>query len=81
MKEKIYEILVYVAPLVAGFITSVVIPLLVKKFSVNYLKKKIEEVDSGKELQEIKSELRSIRHEILEMRGKIKWRKDLYGIL
>lgn len=72
MKEKIYEILIYVAPLVAGFITSIVIPFIIQRFSKKYLKKKIDEINEGKELKEIKKELADIKREILEMRGKRK---------
>lgn len=72
MKEQIFEIINYCAPLVAGFITSVIIPLIIKKFSVKSLQKKIDEVNEGKELKEIKKELYNIKKEILEMRGKRK---------
>lgn len=72
MEEKIMEIIVYVAPLVAGFITSILIPFLIKRFSVKYLKKRIDEVNEGKELQEINKKLDRIEKEILEMRGKRK---------
>lgn len=72
MKEQIYEIIVYASPLVAGFITSTVIPLIINRFSKKYLQKKIDEVNEGKELKEIKKELADIKKEILEMRGKVK---------
>lgn len=72
MKEKIYETVVYVAPLVAGFITSVVIPFVIQRFTKKYLIKKINEVSEAKEFKEIKEELKEIKREILEMRGKRK---------
>lgn len=72
MKEQIYEIIVYVAPLVAGFITSTVIPLIIQRFSKKYLQKKINELSEGEQLKEIKKELSNIKKEILEMRGKAK---------
>lgn len=72
MEEKIMEIIVYVAPLVAGFITSILIPFIIKRFSVKYLKKRIDEVNEGKELQGINKKLDRIEKEILEMRGKRK---------
>lgn len=72
MKEKIMEIIVYVAPLVAGFITSVLIPFIIKKFSIKSLEKKINEVNEPNQLKEIKEELAEIKKEILEMRGKTK---------
>lgn len=57
---------------VAGLITSIIIPLLIKQFIKKYLKKKIEEVNEPKQLSEIKEELKVIKKEILEMRGKRK---------
>ena len=72
MEEKIMEIITYVAPLAAGFITSVVIPFIIKRFSIKSLEKKINEVNSGKELEDINKKLDKIENEILEMRGKRK---------
>ena len=66
------EIIIYVAPLAAGFITSVVIPFIIKRFSIKSLEKKINEVNSGKELEDINKKLDKIENEILEMRGKRK---------
>lgn len=66
------DFIVYIAPIVAGFITSTVIPFLVKKVVVKYLKSKIDEVNSGKEFSEVKRELKEIKKEIREMRGKTK---------
>ena len=43
MEEKIIEIINYVAPLVAGFITSILIPFIIKRFSIKSLEKKINE--------------------------------------
>lgn len=56
----------------AGLITSVVIPLAIEKFAKKKLAKKIEEVSEAKQLKEVKEELREIKKEILEMRGKRK---------
>ena len=72
MKEKIMEIIIYVAPLAAGFITSVVIPFIIKRFSIKSLEKKINEVKSGKQLENVNERLDRIEKEILEMRGKRK---------
>lgn len=72
MKEKIMEIIVFAAPLVAGFITSILIPIITKKFVVNYLKKKIDEVNESEQIKDVKCELKEIKREILEMRGKRK---------
>lgn len=72
MKEKIYEIVIFVAPLVAGFITSVLIPFLIKNFAVKKLTEKINKETPTEELKVIKEELKEIKREILEMRGKRK---------
>ena len=72
MLETIKSLLVWVAPLVAGFITTVLIPMLIKKFATKTLQDKIEEVNSGSEFKEVKKELAEIKKEILEMRGKRK---------
>lgn len=72
MEEKIMEIIVYIAPLVAGFVTSVLIPFIIKRFSIKSLEKRINEVNSGKEFQETNKRLDRIEKEILEMRGKRK---------
>ena len=72
MKEKIMEIVAFAAPLVAGFITSILIPIAIKRIATKHLKKKIEEVNEAKQLKEIKEELTKIKCEILEMRGKRK---------
>lgn len=72
MKEKLIEIAVYVAPLVAGFITSIIIPFLIKRWSIKRLEKRIDEITPSKEFIEVKNELAEIKKEILEMRGKRK---------
>lgn len=72
MKEKIYDVIVYIAPLVAGFITSIVIPFIIARFSKKHLQKKIDEVNEANELKKIKEELAAIKKEIFEMRGKRK---------
>ena len=81
MEEKIIEIINYVAPLVAGFITSILIPFIIKRFSIKSLEKKINEVNSGKQLENVNERLDRIEKEILEMRGKRKWINTQYGIL
>ena len=70
MKEKIIEIITISAPLIAGVITSVVIPIVVKVQSLKHLKSKIDEISETKQLKDIKEELKEIHKEILEMRGK-----------
>ena len=72
MEEKIIEIVSYIAPLAAGFITSILIPFIIKRFSIKSLEKKINEVNSGKQLENVNERLDRIEKEILEMRGKRK---------
>lgn len=72
MKEQIYEIIIFIAPIIAGFITSIAIPLIIYKFTKKYFKKKIDEINEGEQIKDIKKELSDIKKEILEMRGKRK---------
>lgn len=72
MLETIKSFLVWVAPLAAGFITSILFPALIKKFATKKLQEKIDEVNSGSEFKAVKEELAEIKKEILEMRGKRK---------
>ena len=70
--EKIYDLVAFIAPLVAGFVTSVLIPFLIKRFTMKKFTDKIEEVNSGKEFKNINEKLDSIQNEILIMRSKKK---------
>lgn len=70
--EKLYDLVAFIAPLVAGFVTSVLIPFLIKRFAMKKFTDKIEEVNSGKEFKNINEKLDSIQNEILIMRGKKK---------
>lgn len=70
--EKIYDLIIFIAPIIAGFITSVLIPFLIKRFTMKKFKDKIEEVNSGKEFEAINKKLDSIQNEIWIMRGKKK---------
>ena len=70
--EKIYDLVAFIAPLVAGFVTSVLIPFLIKRFTMKKFTDKIEEVNSGEEFKNINEKLDSIQNEILIMRGKKK---------
>lgn len=79
MVETIKEIFYYVAPIIAGVITTIVIPAITNRQTVKYLKVKIDSVNEANILKEIKNELKEIRREnaelkreILEMRGKVK---------
>lgn len=72
MIEQIKELLVMVAPLLAGFLTSIVIPIVIKNFSLKKLQIKIDEVNQGKQLKDINEKLDRIENDLLEMRGKKK---------
>lgn len=69
---SIQEILVTAAPLLAGFVTSILIPLLIKRYSVKSLQKTIDSVNEGEQLKHINEQLKELKREILEMRGKTK---------
>lgn len=72
MIEQIKELLVMVAPLLAGFLTSIVIPIVIKNFSLKKLQIKIDEVNQGKQLKDINEKLDRIENDLLTMRGKKK---------
>lgn len=72
MKEIIYEIVLKYSPVVAGFIVTVIIPLLFNKFCKKTITKKVNDLDKDNQLKKINKELSEIKREILEMRGKIK---------
>lgn len=72
MNETIKEIVVWAAPIVAGFITSVLIPTIIEKVVMKRLQTKINEVNSGTEFKEVKKELAEIKKEVLLLRGKRK---------
>jgi len=70
--EQVKEIIVFVAPLLAGFITTVLLPILIKNKSIKSIETRVEQISPTKEIQEVKKELKEIKKEILEMRGKRK---------
>lgn len=72
MSETIKEIIVWAAPIVSGFITSVLIPTIIEKIVMKRLQTKINEVNSGAEFKEMKKELAEIKKEVLLLRGKRK---------
>lgn len=72
MKEQIIDILRQIAPLVAGFITSTLLPALISRWSVSKLRTKIDNVKSTETEREILNKLNSIEDQILQLRGKRK---------
>lgn len=72
MKEKIMEIITWAAPIAAGFVTSTVIPFLIKRIAVKKLEKKINDTYDNSNMKNIEKRLDSIDNQLLEMRGKRK---------
>ena len=72
MSETVKEIIVWAAPIIAGFVTSVLIPTIIEKVVMKRLQTKIDEVNSGAEFREMKKELAEIKKEVLLLRGKRK---------
>ena len=67
---NIQQFIVWVAPIVAGFVTSTLLPFIIKKVVLKRLQNKVDEVNSGAELKEIKKDLKEIKKELLMLRGK-----------
>lgn len=70
--ETVKEIVTFAAPLVAGLLTSVVIPLMIKAKSIKRIQQKIDEVNEAEQLKNINKRLDEIEKNIYEMRGKRK---------
>ena len=74
MKELVMQFIYFVAPIVAGFITTILIPIFIKRKTVKYIKYKLDEVTQSKGFNSVNELLDRIEKEILEMRGKRKWK-------
>ena len=72
MKEQLIDLLRQIAPLVAGFITSTLLPALISKWSVSKLRTKIDNVKSTETERDIVNRLERIEDQILQLRGKRK---------
>lgn len=72
MKEYIVQIITMIAPLIAGLITSIVIPAIIQRFTVKRLGTKIDAVKPSKQHEDEMELLNKIYEEILAMRGKHK---------
>lgn len=72
MREQIIDLIRQIAPLVAGFITSTLLPALISRWSVSKLRTKIDNVKSTETEREILNKLNSIEDQILQLRGKRK---------
>ena len=72
MSEQIMELIVFIAPIAAGFVSSVVIPIIGTCRSIKYIKRKTDEVSHNKEIERLERKIDFLSNEILEMRGKRK---------
>lgn len=63
-------IIISLASALASSALSLIIPLSIKSFAKKYLQKKINEVNSGTEFQNLKKEIATLRQEIRILRGK-----------
>lgn len=72
MPDYIADLLKEIAPLVAGFITSTLLPALISRWSVKKLDKRINSVERSATDKEILERLDRIENEILILRGKRK---------
>ena len=72
MREQIIDLIRQIAPLVAGFITSTLLPALISRWSVSKLRTKIDNVKSTETEREILNKLNSIEDQVLQLRGKRK---------
>ena len=72
MPDYIADILREVSPLVAGFITSTLLPALISRWSVKRIGKKIDSVERSATDREILERLDRIENEVLILRGKRK---------
>lgn len=70
--ETLKELIVYISPIIAGFITSTVIPLLIKKFAEKKLTSKIEDACNKLDNHDerLYKELEEIKRQLYIMRGK-----------
>lgn len=68
--EIFKEVVLYAAPIIAGLITSIVIPFSIKKFSTKSLQKKIDDVSMPIQIKDMQDKLDRIENELLEIRGK-----------
>lgn len=72
MPDYIVDLLKEIAPLVAGFITSTLLPALISRWSVKRLGKRIDSVERSATDKEILERLDRIENEVLMLRGKRK---------
>ena len=66
----IKEIITTYAPIVSNVLVSIGLPLLIKKAVMNWFKNKINETTSEKDYNSLIKEIREVKKEIRQMRGK-----------
>ena len=67
---NIKEIIVTYAPIVSNVLVSIGLPLLIKKAVMNWFRNKINETTSEKDYNSLIKEIREVKKEIRQMRGK-----------
>lgn len=72
MPDYIVDLLKEIAPLLAGFITSTLLPALISRWSVKRLGKRIDSVKKSATDKEVLERLERIENELLILRGKRK---------
>lgn len=72
MPDYIVDVLKEIAPLLAGFITSTLLPALIGRWSVKRLGKRIDSVKKSATDKEVLERLERIENELLILRGKRK---------
>lgn len=72
MSEQIYEIIIMYAPVVANVIAFIVSAIASFCSIKKHIKKRIDEISPTEQNKKIEEELKDIKREILEMRGKRK---------
>lgn len=69
---SIEEIITIAIPCLVSIATSSIGTAIISSISKKIIKRKVENIDEGKNLKEINKSLARIENEILEMRGKRK---------
>ena len=72
MQELIFKIIAWLAPTIAGVISTIVIPCVTKRVCTHIAQRKIDEMKPSKMHEEEMKLLQEMREEILVLRGKKK---------
>lgn len=71
MPDYIVDLLKQLAPLIAGFITSTLLPALISRWSVNRLGKKIDSIERSAIDRELLSEVKALKREVSELKEEV----------